>query len=190
MELPLVGGAGDDDDVAPGVRLGDRVVGDQRVEELLELDGVDVMQRDRLAAEARLAGAEQLRLLLGLVDRDDGVDSALLDQAQMRGLQGFLEDRQHVDFRDGLRRHHRHRAGGGGIDRVVQAQYVAQDRLGDLVHVGIGEVQRHVARSRRARGRVLRTGEGLRARVERGVVLVGLGGPVRYGGARHDGRAG
>jgi hypothetical protein len=111
---------------------------------------------------------------------------------ELRGAQRFFEDRQNVHARDRLRRLDRHRSRRGRIDRIIQSQNIAEDRLRDLVHVGVGKIQRHVVRLRRRAGGPMRQAEGLAAGINRAVVVRcrrRRGGTVRGGGSGEKKRA-
>src|ERR1043165_1911495 len=115
-------GAGDEQHIPGGIGLGDRTFRNQGIEKLLEVNRINIAKWNSLVAVSGRTSREELRLSLGLVERDDCVHVTLADERKFCGAQRFFENRENVALRDGLRSLNGYGGLNQWIDGIVQAE--------------------------------------------------------------------
>ncbi len=143
--------AAEDENVAGGVRPQHGALRRQRLKQLLHLGGADEAQRHHHHAGAgpslhRLERAAQAGAAAnGLIGRDDAIEPLRLHERRPVEVQDRLQGREQGCGGHRLAGLQRNRALHPGVDDVVVAEGVAEDRLDHLLEIGVDEVERDLA---------------------------------------------
>ena len=169
-----------DDPAARGDRRQNAV--DLGCGDIFELDHLD--PRPQPLAGVRRPAHHQARAHRRLVDRDDLVRAAGVDDDDAVGIERGLEKLDHLGFRHRLRRLDRHLALDRRVDGVFHREEIAEDGLRRLGNRHVDEVERHpvtIFRHRARRAGLLFADEPARTDQERCLLF---GRDQRLGDAR------